>query len=161
MATRWLLVLVVACSETAPPAAPAPVVDPHGFLDHAAPAPAAPIAPPAHVLVAPPASATRSASGLASEVLVANASGEQPRRDDIVVVTLTAWDAQGRLVEHYTTGDAFTLADGMPGMIEGILAMRRGERRRLWISEALQGDYRLAAGTVVCDVELVDIVRAP
>ena len=160
MATRYLVMAIAlaACRGNAPPrTAPTPATDPHGFLDQAASSPPLPTAPTA-ALAAPSRTATRSPSGLYSEVLRAGGP-EQPRRQDAVVMTMDAWDASGRLVESYTVGDAFTLADGMPGMIEGLLQMRRGERRRLWISEPLQGKYRLAPGTIVADIELVDIVR--
>jgi hypothetical protein len=94
-----------------------------------------------------------------TEILVAGDSREMPRTQDVVVMNLQAWDVSGRLVETYTTNEAFALDAGMPGMIDNILAMRKGEKRRFWLTEAQQGEYKLAAGSIVCELELVDIVR--
>jgi len=164
MATRILIALaLVACQKTAvehkqpTPPAPAAADNPHAFL--AAAAPLLPPVPPAPS-PSPSARAKRTTSGLYTEVLAKGSSNERATRDDVVVMTLDAWDASGTLVESYTTSEAFTLSRGMPGMIEGILLMRKGEKRRLWISPALQGRFPLSSGSIVCDVELVDIAHA-
>ena len=166
MATRIIVALaLVACQKTAvehkaptPPPAPPPAVagDPHAFLANTGPSlPPLPPAPSA----TPSARAKRTASGLYSEVLAQGSSNEKAKRADVVVMTLDAWDGSGEHVESYTTNEAFMLSRGMPGMIEGIMLMRKGEKRRLWISTALQGRFPLSTGLIVCDVELVDIIK--
>ena len=168
MASEHRLLVIVALAvgchkiDAAPPMPTAtpdrPTPDPHAFLDTTS-APREAVRPPRAELATASPRATRSASGLYSEVLRPSSSRERPTRDDIVVMTMDAWDADGTLVESYTTSDAFSLRNGMPGMIEGLTTMSKGEKRRLWISTPLQGTYALAPGSIVCDIELVDIVH--
>ena len=167
MATRILVALALAlalaaCQQTGAPRArdirqtPPSAADPHAFVASAGPSlPPVPPAPPA----TPSTRAMRAKSGLYSEVLATGSSDERASRDDVVVIALDAWDASGEHLERYTTNEAFMLSRGMPGMIEGITLMHKGEKRRLWISPVLQGGFALSTGSIVCDVELVDIVH--
>jgi FKBP-type peptidyl-prolyl cis-trans isomerase len=158
---RWMLPLgaVVFCVVTgrlqAQPIEPLP----------SAPPPAAPAAPPD--VAAPPADAKKTASGLASKVLVKGKGGTHPGPYDRVTVVYTGWKPDGKPFDSsIPTGEParFTLDAVIAGWTEGLQLMVKGETRRLWIpSELAYGDKPkrpgAPAGPLVFDVELLDIVK--
>lgn len=136
-----LPVLVLNASAQAPPA----------------PKPAMP-APPEDLLT-PPAEA--SASGLRSRVLVPGQGGARTRPDGLVLVRFSGWTMDGKAFAHTPQSEApayVLMANLMPGMREALLAMTAGERRRLWVPEAMAfaGMKGRPAGPVVMDLELVE-----
>jgi peptidylprolyl isomerase len=117
-------------------------------------------------VAAPPPDAERTASGLVSRVLRAGTGTEHPGPDSIVTVHYTGWTTDGRMFDSSETRGtpaSFPLGRVLPGWSEGVRAMVVGERRRLWIPEALayQGRAGMPAGTLVFDVELLSIAPAP
>lgn len=112
---------------------------------------------------APPSTAVRSESGLASRVLVPAPEGAASVGDhDEVIVHYTGWTARG---ERFTTtrdgsGRVSMWMDGqmLDALREGIGLMRVGEHRRLWIPEdlAVSGRTNEPAGPVVFDVQLIE-----
>jgi FKBP-type peptidyl-prolyl cis-trans isomerase len=133
---------------------------------------ASPVAPPAprDVAEAPPA-ATKTASGLAWRLLSkgANANGAtRPGPHDKVIVAFTGWTPEGDVIDSsLPDGEPRTLLmdDVIKGLSEGLGAMAKGEKRRLWIPAALASSGRLRrrepGGPSVFDVELVDFVKMP
>ena len=118
------------------------------------------VAPPPDV-AAPPADALRTESGLASRILRPGVGDERPSNADVVIVRYTGWTTDGRVFDStLPTGvvRAFPLSAVFPGWAEGLRLMQSGERRRLWIPEALAYRGRRAPfGMLVYDVELVGI----
>jgi peptidylprolyl isomerase len=123
-----------------------------------------PAAPPD--LVIPPAEALGTPSGLKYRILQAGQGGAQPAPGDFVRVHFSGWDAEGKSFANTRAQDEapyLSLDKLMPGMREGLLAMRVGEGRRIWIPEALAfaGAKGRPAGPVVMDLELLDAVPPP
>ena len=85
-------------------------------------------------VAAPPADATVTPSGLASRQLEAGKGTKRP-------------GPRSRVLVHYS------------GWTEGVQLMVEGEKRRLWIPEALayRGQPGAPAGMLVFDVELIRI----
>ena len=138
-----------------PPAAPAPSVEPEP-----SPIPGVP-APPD--VAAPPAAAVRSPTGLASKLLRQGRNDERPRSWDFVELAYTGWTTNG--VMFATTQNRepaeMTVDRMIPAWQEIVPQMRVGERRRLWVPEALaaHGAAGMPAGTLVFDLELLEIER--
>lgn len=116
-------------------------------------------------VAAPPATAKKTTSGLASRVLEPGTGKKHPTAKDIVKVNYTGWTTDGRMFDS-NVGDApltFPLNQVIAGWTEGLQLMVVGEKRRLWIPEKLayQGKAGMPAGMLVFDVELLDILEAP
>jgi len=129
---------------------------PLAFLIQAAPAGQAPI----------PAEALRTASGLAYQVIQAGQPGARPGPKDVTLVHFTGWDAEGKpFADTRAQQEAIylNLERMMPGMRESLLAMTLGERRRVWVPEALAfaGAKGRPVGTILLDLELLDMQPAP
>lgn len=140
---------------TAQPAAP-PAARPAGQ-----PAPAAPAD-----VAAPPAEAVTAASGLASRVLQAGAGEERPGPTDLATFHYTGWTADGKAFQSTPARGvpATTLIDRLlPGLGEGLQLMAPGEKRRLWVPEALafKGEKGRPEGPLVFDVELIRFEADP
>ena len=137
----------------------------------AAAAASAQTAPPATVaappdVAAPPANATKTASGLVTRVIAPGKSAEHPNRDDVVTVHYTGWKTDGSMFDSSVTrgkSASFKVGGVIAGFGEGLQLMVIGEKRRLWIPEALAyKGAREPKGMLVFDVELIDIpTRAP
>lgn len=115
-------------------------------------------------VAAAPASAERTASGLASRVLQAGTGTRHPTADNVVEVHYSGWTTDGRMFDSSVTrGEPaqFPLGGVIAGWTEGVQLMVEGERRRFWIPEALAygGRPGAPAGMLVFDVELLRIVR--
>jgi peptidylprolyl isomerase len=148
----WIPALLLALS--APLAA-----QPHG----AAPVQEIP-APPD--VAAPPADAQVTASGLASKVLQAGTGTEHPVPADLVKVHYTGWTTDGKMFDSSVARGrpaVFPLSRVIAGWTEGLQLMVVGEKRRLWIPAKLayEGKPGKPQGTLVFDVELLDILQVP
>lgn len=149
-----------------PAAAPPPVFEP------IEPLPSAPLptAPPAPADVAePPADAKKTASGLASKVLVKGKGGTHPGPYDRVTLDYTGWTSGGRVFDSsIPRGEPTTISldTAIRGWTEGVQQMVKGETRRFWIPAALAyGDSPRRsddpAGALVFDIQLLDFVSMP
>jgi FKBP-type peptidyl-prolyl cis-trans isomerase len=128
------------------------------------PPPATVAAPPD--VSAPPANATKTASGLATRVLAPGKGTEHPAKDDVVTIHYTGWKTDGTMFDSSVTKGkpaSFPVGRVIAGFSEGLQLMVPGEKRRLWIPEALAyKGAREPKGMLVFDIELIDIPsRAP
>lgn len=117
-------------------------------------------------VAAAPASADKTASGIASRVLVKGTGSVHPKATDQVKVHYSGWTTDGKLFDSSVLRDeaiVFPLNQVIPGWTEGVQLMVEGEKRRLWIPAKLAyGDSPPAgapAGTLVFDVELLAIIK--
>ena len=127
--------------------------------------PPATVAAPSDV-AAPPASATKTPSGLATRVLSPGKGSDHPAKDDVVTIHYTGWKADGSMFDSSVTKGkpaSFPVGRVIAGFSEGLQLMVPGEKRRLWIPEALAyKGAREPKGTLVFDIELIAIpTRAP
>ena len=134
----------------------------------AAPADTTPTIPAPPDVAAPPADATKTASGLASKVIVAGTGTDHPGPTDKVKVHYTGWTKDGQMFDSSVLrGEpiTFPLNNVIKGWTEGVALMVTGEKRRLWIPGAMAyGDHpRQGApvGDLVFDVELLQIIPTP
>ena len=112
-------------------------------------------------VAAAPADAEKTASGLASRVLVEGTGTEHPTATSNVTVHYTGWTIDGEMfdssVERGSTA-TFPLNQVIPGWTEGLQLMVVGEKRRFWIpADLAYGDSGRVAGMLVFDVELFEI----
>jgi peptidylprolyl isomerase len=121
------------------------------------------VATPPPDVKAPPADAIKSPSGLASKVIAPGTGRTHPAPNDLVVVQYTEWKADGSMVDStQLRGKApqFRVNRAIPGMAEGLGLMVQGEKRRLWVPEALAfKGQREPKGMLVFDIELVSILN--
>jgi peptidylprolyl isomerase len=114
----------------------------------------------------PPASATKTASGLVYRILVPG-TGEQPKANtDVVTIHYTGWTADGTPIDTSrgrTTPSMFPLDRTLPGFSECVQQMRAGESRRCWLHEkiAYAGRPGRPRGPVVFDIELIESRTSP
>src|SRR5207247_10629326 len=118
------------------------------------------IPPPADV-AAPPADAAKTASGLASKVLTPGTGKDRPAPTDLVAVHYTGWTTDGKMFDSSVAKGkptSFRVNGVIPGFSEGLQLMVVGEKRRLWIPDALayKGRAGPPAGLLVFDGELID-----
>jgi len=125
---------------------------------------AKPVPPPADVK-APPAAAAKTKSGLASRVLTPGSGKTHPASDDLVTVHYTGWTTDGKMFDSSVDGEpvTFPLDRVISGWTEGVQLMVAGEKRRLWIPEALayKGRPDRPKGMLVFDVELLSFTESP
>jgi peptidylprolyl isomerase len=118
-------------------------------------------------LKAPPADATKSATGLVSKVVAPGRSDERPAATDIVTVNYTGWAANdGRMFDSTVARgnpSTFPLSRVMAGWKECVQLMVIGEKRRCWVPQELayKGQAGKPTGTVVFDIELVETRPSP
>ncbi len=118
-------------------------------------------------VAAPPADATKTASGLATKVVKPGTGKDHPGKDEVVTVDYTGWTTDGKMFDSSVArGKPATFAVNrlIPGFGEGLQLMVLGETRRFWIPESLayKGQQGKPAGTLVFDVTLIDMpTRAP
>jgi FKBP-type peptidyl-prolyl cis-trans isomerase len=117
---------------------------------------------------APPADATKTASGLASKVLQAGTGDAKPAAADTVTVHYSGWTTDGKLFDSSVKRGqpaSFPLNGVIKGWTEGLQLMVVGEKRRFWIPGSLAyGDTAMGgrpSGMLVFDVELLGIKAAP
>jgi peptidylprolyl isomerase len=128
-------------------------------------APPSTVAAPADV-AAPPANATKTASGLATRIITPGKGTDHPLKDDVVTIQYTGWKTDGTMFDSSVTKgkpSSFPVNRVIAGFSEGLQLMVVGEKRRLWIPEALAyKGAREPKGMLVFDIELLDIpTRAP
>jgi FKBP-type peptidyl-prolyl cis-trans isomerase len=124
-----------------------------------------PIPAPADV-AAPPADATKTASGLAFKVLQKGSGDKPPTPQDMVTVHYTGWTTDGKMFDSsYARGVPNTFKAGalIKGFTEGLQLMVVGEKRRLWIPEELayRGQPKRPQGMLVFDIELLEVSASP
>lgn len=117
-------------------------------------------------VAAAPASAIKTASGLAYKLLREGKNHDKPNAWDHVVIHYTGWTADGAMFESSRNNDRpskFDLAKVMPGWREALPLLAVGDEVRLWIPESLayQGRVGEPKGNLVFDVELVSIEHRP
>ncbi|HEU4534409.1 MAG TPA: FKBP-type peptidyl-prolyl cis-trans isomerase [Polyangiaceae bacterium] len=127
--------------------------------------------PPPPDLAAPPATAQRTYSGLASVVLQPGTGVVRPTREDAVAVHYTGWDKKGTTIVNSYANDLpapMRVEQFIDGLLEGVQLMVVGEKRRFWVPARLaytEHPFRKApAGDLVFDVELLMVkpsVKAP
>jgi peptidylprolyl isomerase len=135
--------------EAAPPPAPEPAAAPSTM-----PAP--------DDVAAPPADATKTASGLSYKVMQKGTGTEHPTATSVVKVHYTGWTTDGKMFDSSVTrGEPaeFPLNRVIPGWTEGVQLMVVGEKTRFWIPSELayKGAPGQPAGMLVFDVELLEI----
>jgi peptidylprolyl isomerase len=150
VAMRILPVLVFVFSAAAASAQPAP--------------PTTMPAPPD--VAAPPADATKTATGLATKVIAPGKGTDHPAKDDVVTIHYTGWKTDGTMFDSSVTKgkpSSFPVGRVIAGFSEGLQLMVPGEKRRLWIPESLAyKGAREPKGMLVFDIELISIpTRAP
>lgn len=126
------------------------------------PAPVAPTVP--EDVAAPPASAQRTSTGLASKVLSPGTGTRHPTAQNTVRVHYSGWQTNGEMFDSSVArGEptTFPLSGVIAGWTEGVQLMVEGEKRRFWIPENLAYGGRPGApqGMLVFDVELLQIVN--
>src|SRR5262249_1126362 len=141
-----LIVLIATCLSTSPALAQAP-------------------APPPDV-AAPPADATRTATGLATKQLEPGKGERNVASTDLVTTHYTLWTTDGKVVDTTRIKNAparFPLGNVIPGWQECVMLMTVGEKRRCWIPPALgyNGQKGRPAGMLVADIELIDARYSP
>ncbi|MDR1988866.1 MAG: FKBP-type peptidyl-prolyl cis-trans isomerase [Acidobacteriaceae bacterium] len=116
-------------------------------------------------VAAPPASAAKTASGLASRVITPGTGSAHPTKSDLVTVRYTGWTTDGKMfdsTEMRGKTATFPLDRVIAGWIEGVQLMVAGETRRFWIPESLTyKGQRDPKGTLVFDIELVSFGAPP
>jgi len=115
-------------------------------------------------VTAPPADAKKTSSSLATKVLQPGTGKDHPRADDTVVVHYTGWTTDGKMFDSSVARgkpSTFPLNRVIAGWTEGVQLMVVGEKRRLWVPEALayKGQEGRPKGMLVFDVELIDVPR--
>src|SRR6185503_10482783 len=85
---------------------------------------------------------------------------------DFITVHYTGWTSEGRLFDSSHARNMpglFALNRVMAGWRECVLLMKLGETRRCWVPQdlAFKGQPGRPAGTVVFDIELLDVRRTP
>jgi peptidylprolyl isomerase len=117
-------------------------------------------------VAAAPASAKKTASGLAYKVLSKGKGKLSPTPSDRVKVHYTGWQTDGKQFDSSVArGEPATFGVGqvIAGWTEGLQLMKVGDKFRLWIPEnlAYQGRSGPPAGMLVFDVELLEIEGKP
>jgi peptidylprolyl isomerase len=117
-------------------------------------------------VAAPPADASKTASGVISRVVKPGSGAEKPLPTDVVTVHYTGWSSAGQMFDSSHTRanpSMFPLNRAIPGWRECVQLMTVGETRRCWVPQELayRGQAGRPAGTVVFDIELLDTRRAP
>jgi len=115
-------------------------------------------------VAAPPADAVKTSSGLVTKVLTPGTGAQHPKEGSTVKVNYTGWTTDGKMFDSSLARGVpatFNLQKVIPGWTEGLQLMTAGETRRLWVPEKLayKGQHGFPAGTLVFDVELIEIVK--
>src|SRR5687767_4042367 len=114
----------------------------------------------------PPADAVTTPSGLAMKVLQPGKGTAKPGPTDVVTVHYTGWTTDGKMFDSSVAAGrpaTFALNRLIQGWGEGVRQMVVGEKRRLWIPQALayNGAPGRPAGMLVFDIELLDLPGVP
>ena len=113
---------------------------------------------------APPANATKTASGIAWIIVKPGTGTIHPKATSTVKVNYTGWKPDGEMFDSSVQrGEPaeFPLNGVIPGWTEGVQLMVLGEKRRFWIPGPLGYDTDprpdVPKGMLVFDIELLDI----
>ena len=114
---------------------------------------------------AAPATAKKTASGLAYTILKKGTGTKSPKATDTVTVHYSGWTTDGKLFDSsITRGEpmSFALNQVIKGWTEGVQLLKVGDAARFWIPGNLAyGDKPTRpgapAGTLVFDIELLDV----
>ena len=117
-------------------------------------------------VAAAPKDAKKEKDGLASKVLSKGTGKEHPAPTSQVQVHYTGWTTDGKMFDSSVQRGqpaTFGLNQVIPGWTEGLQLMVEGEKRRIWIPEAMayKGQPGRPQGMLVFDVELIKIMGAP
>jgi len=128
----------------------------------AAPAQTMKALPPPPDVKEAPADAKKTKSGLAYKVVTAGTGKRRPNATSQVTVHYTGWTTDGKMFDSSVQRgepSEFQVSGVIRGWTEGLQMMVEGEKRRLWVPEALayQGQPGQPQGMLVFDVELIDI----
>ena len=144
-----------ACGGSAPESAPATAASPPSLP---------PGIPPPPDVAAPPANATKTASGLAWIIVKPGTGTIHPKATSTVTVHYTGWKTNGEMFDSSVMRGQpaeFPLNGVIKGWTEGVQLMVLGEKRRFWIPGPLAYDLipdpTAPKGTLVFDIELIDI----
>jgi FKBP-type peptidyl-prolyl cis-trans isomerase len=119
-------------------------------------------------VAAPPAAATRTASGLAFVVSKGGSGGERPRPGDSVKVRYTGWTPDGHRFGGTDRNGPLVLPleAAIRGWQEVLPLMSTGEQRRIWVPAGIA--YGIVsrradapAGPLTFDLELLAVYRPP
>jgi peptidylprolyl isomerase len=131
------------------------------LLDIPVPPKPAPVPPD---VKAPPASATKTGSGLAYRIIKSGTGGKSPKASDRVTVNYTGWTTDGKMFDSSANSGepaSFGLSQVIKGWTEGLQLMKVGDTARFWIPANLAyGESPrpgAPAGMLVFDVELLSI----
>jgi FKBP-type peptidyl-prolyl cis-trans isomerase len=124
------------------------------------------VIPPPSDVAAPPADAVKTASGLATKVITPGTGSSHPAKDDLVTIDYTGWTTDGKMFDSSIVRgkpSTFGVNRVIAGFSEGLQLMVPGEKRRLWVPEALayKGAEGKPKGTLVFDVQLIDMPNRP
>jgi FKBP-type peptidyl-prolyl cis-trans isomerase len=114
----------------------------------------------------PPVEAVKSPSGLVSKIVTRGSGTEKPQETDFVTVHYSGWTSEGRLFDRSharNMPNMFALNRVMAGWRECVLLLTVAETRRCWVPQnlAFNGQAGRPTGTVVFDIELLDIRATP
>jgi len=120
--------------------------------------------PPPPDVAAPPANATKTASGISWLIVKPGTGTIHPKATSTVKVHYTGWKTNGEMFDSSVTSGQpleFPLNGVIPGWTEGVQLMVLGEKRRFWIPGPLAYDTDprpdVPKGMLVFDIELLDI----
>ncbi|MEI6667755.1 MAG: FKBP-type peptidyl-prolyl cis-trans isomerase [Acidobacteriota bacterium] len=131
------------------------------------PATVRPVPPPAPPdVAAPPPDAAKTASGLSTKVVTPGTGTASPKPTEQVTINYTGWTTDGKMFDSSVMRgkpSTFPVGRVIPGFSEGLQLMVVGEKRRMWIPEALayKGAEGKPKGLLVFDVELIAIAEPP
>jgi len=113
-------------------------------------------------LTEPPKRATKTKSGLRFVVLEKGSGKKRPKEGSSVLVLYSGWTSDGTLIsttDFLGQPARMNFGDGIPGWQETLRMMVVGERRRVWVPEALayDGQPGRPRGDLVYDIELVSV----
>jgi len=118
--------------------------------------------PPAD-LTNPPAEAERSDDGLVTLKLSDGTGTEHLGAEGLARVRYTVWKSDGTLVQHVAAPQSVMLGvqKMIPGWGTAVQKMVVGEKRLVWIPQALGGGRIKEGESLVIDTELVEILEVP
>ena len=114
---------------------------------------------------APPATAKKTASGLAYRIIKPGSGKESPKATSSVTVHYTGWTTDGKMFDSSVVRGqptSFRLDQVIKGWTEGVQLMKVGDTARFWIpGELAYGDKPTRpgapAGMLVFDIELISV----
>lgn len=119
-------------------------------------------------VAAPPETASKTESGLASVILQPGTGTTKPTQWDKVKVHYSGWTADGEMFDSSVTRNqpaTFGVNAVIKGWTEGLQLMVVGEKRRFWIPGKLAyGDVKRSgrpSGQLTFDVELLEVIEGP